>query len=119
MKVTPASRARWMMRIESSWSGLPQAPNIIVPRQSGDTWTPVRPSGRWSMRSGLRDGLAEGFERDGLGLRPAAAAGVESVDRGQLVGRELEVEDVDVLGDPGGLGRLGNDRAAVLDPPAE
>ena len=31
----------------SSWSGLPQAPNIIAPRQSGETWTPVRPSGRW------------------------------------------------------------------------
>ena len=39
-----------MMRIESSWSGLPQAPNIIVPRQSFETWTPVRPSGRYSMR---------------------------------------------------------------------
>jgi hypothetical protein len=45
-KLIPASRARWMMRIESSWSVLPQAPNIIVPRQSSETWTPVRPSGR-------------------------------------------------------------------------
>src|SRR5690349_2833327 len=40
-----------MMRIESSWSVLPQAPNIIVPRQSLETWTPVRPSGRYSMTS--------------------------------------------------------------------
>jgi hypothetical protein len=32
-----------MIRIESSWSVLPQAPNIIVPRQSGLTLTPVRP----------------------------------------------------------------------------
>src|SRR4051812_37559044 len=38
-----------MMRIESSWSVLPQAPNIIVPRQSFETWTPVRPRGRYSM----------------------------------------------------------------------
>src|SRR3954465_3285624 len=50
MKLIPASRARWMMRIESSWSVLPHAPNIIAPRQSGVTWTPVRPSSRVSMR---------------------------------------------------------------------
>ena len=37
----------------SSWSGLPQAPNIIAPRQSGDTWTPVRPSGRRFIRPTL------------------------------------------------------------------
>ena len=47
MKLTPASSARWMMRTESSWSVLPQAPNIIVPRQSFETWTPVRP--RWAI----------------------------------------------------------------------
>jgi len=35
-----------MMRVASSWSAVPQAPNIIVPRQSFETWTPVRPSGR-------------------------------------------------------------------------
>ena len=46
MKLIPASSARWMIRIESSWSGLPQAPNIIAPRQSGLTFTPVRPSVR-------------------------------------------------------------------------
>src|SRR2546423_1064685 len=38
-----------MIRMPSSWSGLPQAPNIIAPRQSGETWTPVRPSGRYSI----------------------------------------------------------------------
>src|SRR3954452_20163683 len=37
------------MGIESSWSVLPQAPNIIVPRQSFETWTPVRPRGRSSI----------------------------------------------------------------------
>ena len=36
----------WMIRTDSSWSGLPQAPNIMAPRQSGLTLTPVRPSGR-------------------------------------------------------------------------
>src|SRR3954469_12446971 len=54
MKLIPASSARWMMRIESLWSVLPQAPNIIAPRQSGLTCTPVRPSGRISMAATLR-----------------------------------------------------------------
>ena len=49
-EVDPGVERGWMMRIESSWSVLPQAPNIIVPRQSFETWTPVRPSGRSSMR---------------------------------------------------------------------
>src|SRR4051812_5257785 len=54
MKLMPASSARWMMRIESSWSVLPHAPNIIAPRQSGLTCTPVRPSWRISMAATLR-----------------------------------------------------------------
>src|SRR3954471_4222045 len=54
MKLIPASSARWMIRIESSWSVLPQAPNIIAPRHSGLTWTPVRPSARLSMAATLR-----------------------------------------------------------------
>src|SRR6188768_852340 len=49
MKLIPASSARWMIRIESSWSVLPQAPNIIAPRHSGLTWTPVLPSVRYSI----------------------------------------------------------------------
>src|SRR4051794_8933349 len=49
MKLIPASSARWMMRTESSWSGSPQAPNIIAPRHSGLTWTPVLPRLRYSM----------------------------------------------------------------------
>jgi hypothetical protein len=56
--------------------------------------------------SGLRDLPAEGLQADGLGLAPTAAAGVQRVDRALLVGGELEVEDVDVLGDPGRGGRL-------------
>src|SRR3954452_8180799 len=119
MKLTPASRAAWMMRIDSPWSGSPQAPNIIVPRQSFETWTPVRPSGRYSIALGLRDRPAEGLERDRVGLRAAAAAGVERVDGGELVAGQLEVEDVDVLGDAVRLGRLRDDRAPVLQAPAE
>src|SRR5919206_471761 len=38
------------MRMESSWSSLPQAPNIMAPRQSGLTFTPVLPRVRYSMR---------------------------------------------------------------------
>ena len=38
-----------MIAIDSSWSGLPQAPNIIAPRQSGLTFMPVRPSVRYCM----------------------------------------------------------------------
>ena len=39
----PASSARWMIRIESDSSALPHGPNIIVPKHSGLTETPVRP----------------------------------------------------------------------------
>src|SRR6185503_9893175 len=69
--------------------------------------------------SGLGDVAAERLERDVLGLRAAAAAGVEAVDGGDLVGGELEVEDVDVLGDARGLRGLRDDRATLLQAPAE
>jgi hypothetical protein len=49
MKLIPASSALWMILIASSWSGLPNAPNIIAPRHSWLTETPVRPRGRYSM----------------------------------------------------------------------
>src|ERR1700752_3183848 len=49
MKLIPESSARWMIAMDSSWSGLPQAPNIMAPRQSGLTLTPVRPSVRSCM----------------------------------------------------------------------
>src|SRR6059058_311910 len=57
MKLIPASRARWMMRIESLWSVLPQAPYIIAPRQSGLTCTPVRLSARISIAATLRGSM--------------------------------------------------------------
>src|SRR3954454_19512978 len=49
MKLIPASRARWMILMDASWSGSPQAPNIMAPRQSGLTCMPVRPRLRYSM----------------------------------------------------------------------
>src|SRR5882757_8122922 len=49
MKLIPASIARCTMRTQSSWSGLPTAPNIMAPRQSGLTLMPVAPRVRKSM----------------------------------------------------------------------
>src|SRR3954447_10881936 len=54
-KLIPASSAAWMIRTESSWSVLPQSPNIIAPRQSGLTLTPVEPSSRSCMAAHLVD----------------------------------------------------------------
>src|SRR2546423_9152764 len=47
-----------MIRIESLWSVLPQAPNIMAPRQRGLTCTPVRPSGRISIAGTLRGSMS-------------------------------------------------------------
>ena len=41
-----------MIRTESAWSVLPHEPNIIAPRHSGLTETPVRPSRRRSISGG-------------------------------------------------------------------
>src|SRR3954449_5081926 len=49
MKFSPASRARSMIRIDSSWSLFPQSPNIMAPRHSGLTNMPVRPRFRCSI----------------------------------------------------------------------
>jgi hypothetical protein len=49
----------------------------------------------------------------------AATAGVQAVDRGDLVRGQVEVEDVDVLRDTGGLDGLRNHRASVLQTPAQ
>src|SRR5918998_5016476 len=38
-----------MILMDMSWSGSPQAPNIMAPRQSGLTCIPVRPRLRYSM----------------------------------------------------------------------
>src|SRR3954447_23668188 len=55
MKLIPPSRAAWMIRTDSSWSALPQSPNIIAPRQSGLTLTPVLPRLRSCMAAHLVD----------------------------------------------------------------
>src|SRR3954447_18090761 len=62
MKLTPESSARWMIRIDSSWSLLPQSPNIIAPRQSGLTLTPVEPRLRSCMAPDLVDRCESGLE---------------------------------------------------------
>src|SRR4051794_13680807 len=81
MKLIPASSAVWMMRIDSSWSGLPHAPNIMAPRHRGPTFRPVRPSVRVSMTATLRPCQPVGF-RHNWRLRPAAAgrSGGEGMD---------------------------------------
>ena len=48
---------------------------------------------------GLRDRHAVGLQGDVLRFGATALAGVQSVDRRQLVSVEFEVEDVEVLGD--------------------
>src|SRR3954447_26166703 len=58
----PASSAAWIIRIDSSWSVLPQSPNIIAPRQSGLTLTPVAPRLRSCMAPHLVDGREAGLE---------------------------------------------------------
>jgi hypothetical protein len=59
------------------------------------------------------------FKGDAVRVRSAAHSGVERVDRGYLLARELEVEDVEVLGDAGGLGRLRDRGAGLLQVPAQ
>src|ERR1044072_5399003 len=75
----------------------------------------------WPMcrLSGLRDLAAESPQGDCVRVRAAATAGVQVVDRGHLGGRQLEVEHVDVLCNAAGLGGLRNDRAAMLQTPAQ
>src|SRR4051794_763680 len=109
----PASSARWMIRTESSWSVLPQAPNIIAPRHSGLTCTPVRPSGRISISGTLRPGLErpdEAVRVVGVLVRLAVheegrRAAHTAVDRalevlvdapGQLVGAHVAREAVEI-----------------------
>src|ERR1700704_6202969 len=103
MKLMPASRAAWMTAIESSWSGLPQAPNIMAPRQSGLTWTPVLPRVRYSIQ---RPYPALVVEQLALDVEPAGvpgelaggADGARGVRPPELA-RELAVGDRLAVGD--------------------
>lgn len=62
-------------------------------------WHPVSSSsdrsGTSGWRSGLGDGAAEGLQRDRLGLGPTALAGVQRVDRGDLVRGQLDVAEAE------------------------
>ena len=52
-------------------------------------------------------------------IGPAAHSEVERVDALQLVGGQLGVEHIEVLGDALGLHRLGDDAAVLLEVPAQ
>src|SRR4029453_5827257 len=85
MKLIPASRARWMMRVASSWSGLPTPralPNIIAPSAYGLTLIPVRPRERYSM--------------------PASSAGPERAGRSSGVRQVSDLVLPQAVGDPRG-----------------
>src|SRR3954447_4090658 len=98
MKLTPASSAAWMMRIDSSWSGLPQEPNIMAPRHSSLTETPVRPrtcrrtSGPRGRRLERRRPAAE--QPQGLLVAGAGMGGVGE-DGQAHVGREVQALEVE------------------------
>jgi hypothetical protein len=64
--------------------------------------------------SGFGDGPAVGLEHDVVRLRSAAHAGVEYVQAFELGGGELEVEHVEVLGDPWLRDAIGNRLALGL-----
>src|SRR4030088_1891413 len=51
MKLTPASRAFATIRVEVASSVGP--PNIMVPRQIGEIFRPLRPRGRYCIGGGL------------------------------------------------------------------
>src|ERR1017187_1403194 len=117
MKLIPASSARWMIPIESSWSVFPHAPNIIAPRHSGLTFTPVEPRSQWSIAAGLVHGLTDDrvLGRGDL-VQAADRRRVRRVDRYlRVLGRLLE-DRGDRLGERVerllglGLGRLHHQR---------
>src|SRR5687768_15319563 len=102
MKLMPSSSALWMMRTQSSWSGLPMPPNIIAPRQSGLTLMPVAPR----VRIFMRPGLSQLEDEDALllvDLGPAGEAKVLEVGVGLGLGHRspplLAEQVVGELGD--------------------
>ena len=115
MKLIPASRAAWMMRMQSSWSRLPHAPNIMAPRQCRLTWIPVRPRvvrsmpAFWSCRPagaprGRRAGVArrttvsDGDERAADLVDAVAVADDAEVPRGRRRGRPAAYPRSRVIG---------------------
>src|SRR5476649_924577 len=76
MKLTPASAAESAMRFAVASSV--RSPNIIVPRQSSDTFSPLLPSRRYSMvvsfECRLNDIQRQGAIINDCGLLPRGAA---------------------------------------------
>src|SRR5579863_8638249 len=77
----------------------------------------ISAGGRGALR--LRNRPTVVLEGDGVGLWPAANSGVERVDRDHVFPSELEVEDVEVLGDACRLGRFRNRSTAALQVPSK
>src|SRR3954451_13544273 len=110
-----------MIRIESSWSVLPQAPNIIAPRHSGLTWTPVLPRLRYSMAERRYPLLV--IEQRALGLQPARVARQRAVGADHAVARVDDRDRVAAVGAPDRAGDAAEltgqlavgDRLAVRD----
>src|ERR1700677_4403877 len=95
----PASRARWMTRMESASSLLPHGPNIMAPRHSGLTETPVRPRIRFCMAMSVSfAGCGRDLIDSGEGVEGAWVA-----DERQQIGDDADqqlpvVADVEVGG---------------------
>src|SRR3954449_8666851 len=99
-----------MMRTDSSWSLLPQSPNIIAPKQSGLTLTPVLPRLRSCMAADLVDRREAGLET------VAGCAQIEPPHTRTLGTREAR-RLLDLLVEPAGpmAQRLGVVLAEALD----
>src|SRR3954453_3806691 len=101
-----AETSRFCPSVRFFMSSSPPGERIGGPRKAGGT-------------SCLGDRAAEVLQVDVGRLGAAADAGVECVDRREFVAAELEVENVEVLGDALGAHRLRDCRAALLDVPAQ
>src|SRR5581483_6399047 len=110
----PAARAASVATTRSGAETPPPAPwPSTSARRAGTAgcrWTRAGPAGvsTWDVRERVR-----------VGAVAAGLAAVEPVDRRDVGGLELEVEDLDVLADPLGRHRLREDDVPVLDVPAE
>src|SRR5215213_7096660 len=94
----PASSAAWMIRIDFSWSGSPHAPNIIAPRHSGLTLTPVLPRLRYSMAQRRYPLLV--IEQCALALHAAVLPGQRAVVADHAVSRIDDRDPVAAIGAP-------------------
>ncbi|WP_456795118.1 carboxymuconolactone decarboxylase family protein [Curtobacterium sp. PvP017] len=96
-----------MIRIESSTSAFAHGPNIMVPRASGLTSTPVRPSWRYSMVSSPCPRVSPGT---------AATLGrSQTAKGGRTVPPSVGGADAQVTGHVAGNLHVGNTRQQLLD----